>query len=75
MSKYDDTRRMESRKVGETRLLEEDSEWYHVAMDIADLINNYRKGFDDPRDYSARAIFWCLEHIEREAEAQANENS
>lgn len=55
-------------KIGEARYLKEDSEWYLVMLDIADLIANYSKHpvTSDPKEYAARAISFVLSHNERQ---------
>jgi hypothetical protein len=50
---------------GETKLLQEDNEYYHVMLDVADLMTNYTP-IDDPKESAARAIQFVLSHQERE---------
>ena len=55
---------------GEAQYLQEDSEWYAVALDIADLISSYSSHpiTSDPKEYAARAIRFVLSHQERALE-------
>lgn len=54
-------------KKGEAEYLDEDNDWHLVLLDIADLIKNYSKHpqLSDPKEYAARAISFCVSHLER----------
>ena len=61
----------------EVEYLKEDNEWNLVAQDIADLMRSYadKPNISDPMEYAARAIGFCVRHIERKEESNTTASS